>query len=291
MPSMPSSSGVQPPQMLAFLHIPKTAGITLAKLLEREYGFGSVFLIQPGPLLSGSVDRFLNMNDQERKKIRVVWGHFYFGIHSLLQRPCTYITILRDPIERVISHYYYVRRMPAHEEYPFARNLGLEEFVATGISKTIDNGQVRQLCGVPEAALGPRLESVSDDWLQQARNNLRDHFAVVGLTEEFDKTCLLLKHQFGWKNTFHYSANATGDRPQQDDVDASVIKLIRERNQHDCELYEYARQLFNAQLAKEPDTFNAELEAFRRKNRSYGRAYAFAADGWKRVVRTMRKAF
>ena len=44
--------------------------------------------------------------------MQVFKGHMPFGIHKRLPQDYTYITFLRDPIERVVSAYYFARNYP-----------------------------------------------------------------------------------------------------------------------------------------------------------------------------------
>jgi hypothetical protein len=43
--------------------------------------------------------------------------------------------------------------------------------------------------------------------LGAAKEHLRDRFAVVGLTEDFDRSALLTKHAFGWHTPFYVKEN------------------------------------------------------------------------------------
>ena len=91
-----------------FLHIPKCAGSTLSfEIIKKQFKPDQfIFFYDLGyPVV---VDRLKGMSRSEQEKIECVAGHLFFGIHRYyIARPTTYITILRDPVERVISHYYF----------------------------------------------------------------------------------------------------------------------------------------------------------------------------------------
>jgi hypothetical protein len=98
-----------------FLHIPKCAGTTLTEeIIKKQFKPPQLIIFYEGGT-QVLIDRLKKMPGKEQKKIKCIAGHFAFGIHRFYTaRPCTYITLLRDPVERVISHYYYVLRRNDH---------------------------------------------------------------------------------------------------------------------------------------------------------------------------------
>ncbi len=97
----------QPEQRIIFLHIPKTAGFTLQKIIERQYPPQSIYTLEPSNELE-SIREFQSLDPAQRAKTRLLKGHLNMGqkLHEYLPQPVTYFTILRDPVERVLSHYY-----------------------------------------------------------------------------------------------------------------------------------------------------------------------------------------
>src|SRR5438105_758705 len=71
------------------------------------------------------------LSKERLRKIRVFKGHMLFGLHEVLPQPATYITVLRDPIERTLSAYYFMRSYKLHPMYwKFKREKWtLEDFV------------------------------------------------------------------------------------------------------------------------------------------------------------------
>jgi hypothetical protein len=82
--------------------------------------------------------------------------------------------------------------------------------------------------------------------LARAKENLQNHF-VVGLTEEFDASLRLMSQRFGWNVKSYIKKNVTRQKPRNDTLDAETLGLLREANALDIELYQFARELFDAQ--------------------------------------------
>ena len=81
---------------------------------------------------------------------------------------------------------------------------------------------------------------VTEDDLARAKRNL-DRFLVIGLTERFDESFILIRRALGWRLPMYESA----ERQQggaSGTADSGAIELIRERNRFDLALYEHAAE-------------------------------------------------
>jgi hypothetical protein len=168
------------------------------------------------------------------------------GVHQFAPEPVRYFSIVRDPVDLVISWYYFVRRIdgPAQEAI-VEQDLSLEEFVASneywyGIPHT-NNLQTRMLSGVGNT-VSPG--NCTLDMLNSAKRNVDNDFAVVGLLERFDETLLLFRRELDWGLPIYVRRNSTSNRPAKSDLPSSTVDLIRERNALDLELYDYCREQF-----------------------------------------------
>ena len=83
------------------MHIPKTAGSTISSVLRRKYGLHDYFYLT-GVMASG-VQRFEALPASKRQSIRLFFGHAPLKTGLREADEATLITILRDPVRRVIS--------------------------------------------------------------------------------------------------------------------------------------------------------------------------------------------
>jgi len=258
-----------PEKCVIFLHIPKASGTTLRTIIDRQFHEGAILTIG-----GRSENEFKNVHKEEKARIRCLRGHIWFGVHEYLPQPSTYFTILRDPVDRIISYYYYVLQNPYH--YLFdevtSKNISLKDFVDSGISWEQSNGQTCLISGIEETISGTSYGNyghLSPDVLEIAKKNLQDYFTVVGLSERFDESLLLLKRTFGWKNIRYKKQNVNRKRLRKADIPNDTLRLIERYNELDIELYNFAKQLFERQIYQQGSSFQKDLRIFKSKNKLY----------------------
>lgn len=267
-----------------FVHIPKTAGLTLYDVLNREYGRRHIYTFAAGQQrIKASVEAFKGLPEVERARYQLLRGHVPFGLHPFVPHAYAYITLLRDPVKRIISHYYYVRGNPQHELHReiTSKRFRLEDYVSSGITTELDNDQTRMLSGVGDAV---PVGGVSRELLDQAIDNLEKAFCVVGLTERFDETLLLMKQQLQWRTYPVYTRqNVSRRESSPDPVSPATRHLIEKQNTLDCELYEVARKRFQDDVSRLDEEVAGRFHRLNRFYAPYGKGYTFGRTLWKRI--------
>lgn len=241
-----------------FLHIHKAAGTTLHRIVERQYDPAQVWSFDE----SHNFDDFQRLSEIQRAGIRMLKGHMIFGMHEWMPGESTYFTLLREPIERAISFYYWIRRNPHHHHYDLitSEDLSLEEYLETGQANMMDNGQTRMLAGVLQYEFP--FGECTEELLEAAKFNLTESFSVVGLVERFDETLLLLKRAFGWNDVYYAQQNVTRNRPGRGDLPQATLELLAEQNGLDLQLYGYAKELFGERVRQQGPLFPLEVKWF-----------------------------
>jgi hypothetical protein len=231
-------------EALIFLHIPKTAGTTLNRIIEWQYSPFAIFTMDPHRIRA-TPERFKRLPEDRRRRLRVVRGHMLYGIHEFLPQGATYITMLREPVARVLSAYYFVLRRPLNPLHRKVKRerLGIEECLRLFPGR--NNLQCRFISGIGDT-------SIDDERLLDiAKENLAKSFSVVGLSERFEESLILISKTFGWQVPFYKNQKVAKNRPT---VEPKLAELIREHNRLDVELYEFGKKLFEETLRKKQDT-------------------------------------
>jgi Galactose-3-O-sulfotransferase len=259
-----------------FLHIGKTAGTTMRRVLRRQFPASQTLLIRNRAIKERDPDAqglrreqtlrfFAEMPESERARARLILAHTVFGLHESVPGPSTYITMLRDPVSLTMSQFHYVVRNPNHPLHAEATAEGatLESYVTGGSALEADNSQVRAISGDLDTPFG----RCTLEMLDRAKRNVEERFSFVGLTERFDESLVLLRRTFGWKPPYYVAANVTPSS-RKAPVPQETRAIIEEMNALDRQLYDWAADRFARAIESSPG-FDEELHRFRRRNRRY----------------------
>jgi hypothetical protein len=217
-----------------FVHGSKTGGTTLRDVLRRQYGPDRVREVN-GYRLDAEARELAALPATTLAGIDAFYGHMPVGLAKLIACPCAYITLVRDPVERIISHYHWVLRTPSarlHDEV-VSRRMSLRSYVLESSgARFFNNGQTRIL-GAPSMVSAAAPTSAT---LGAAKRNL-DRFAVAGLTERFEESLLLMRRELGWRWPIYRSLNVSPRRPRAADLSGEDREAITECNRLDIDLH------------------------------------------------------
>ena len=204
--------------------------------------------------IRATAERFKRLPEARRRRLRVVRGHMLYGIHEFLPQGATYITMLRDPVARVLSAYYFILRRPLN---PLHRKLKKERLTVEDCLRLFPerhNLQCRFIAGVKNTAIA------DERLLDLAKENLTKSFSVVGICERFDESLMLIAKTIGWEVPFYENCKVSKTRPQ---INSSTVEMIRDHNRLDVELYEFSKGLFEESLQKKEVAVREGLAAVR----------------------------
>jgi hypothetical protein len=120
-----------------------------------------------------------------------------------------------------------------------------------------------------------RLRECADrESLEEAKLVLRDHVAVVGTTERFDESIVVMQHTLGLRRPVYVRRNV-GPAPRGP-LDPETHAAIEAHNLLDLELYAYANALLDAHIRRFGPRFQQDLNRFRRLNSVYAAVHRVA---------------
>ena len=240
-------------QSLLFLHQPKTAGSTLTGVFSNRFATEETLALYfgdpRGPDLNG---------------YRYVAGHLPISFAAQFQHPPYVVTFLRDPVERALSSYSYVRSLPpsyqppgvpyeggrnALESHARYRRLARESSIAELVTR--DPEIAREYLGNRQArSLSDPAVQAGDESVERALDGL-GRCDFVGVFERLDESADLLARRFGWRPLAPLPrVNVTTARVRLGEISPSALEALRELNTVDGELHRHAAERFDRQLAE-----------------------------------------
>lgn len=227
------------PTRLIFVHIPKSAGTSLMKSIAERVGDDDMHCILDKVGAKGYLHRNLEATAHAIRckpfGYRVYFGHFMAikyarcnGRGFARREGCCYATMLRDPLQRAMSHYHFWKRTDVSGHRIWERfikeNWSLERFL---LSDELCNLQSRFFWGFP----------------------LR-RFDMVGLAERYEESLTMLGRIFPpLSNLPSLTANVNPVRPDDGtyNIDLRLVDAFKQRNQLDYALYSTAVTMFEQQ--------------------------------------------
>lgn len=185
------------PKPALFLHIQKTARSSIVDLAREAYGSEEVVSHGDFRLPPPSLDALVDAKGDDSRglsKRAFISGHFGFGFAQSMMQGRYSFTFLRDPIERILSFYYFCRaRDPKeYEIYALTQDLTLDEFLQLGFERPsvkvcIWNNQAWQLANGYGHTNGRNILSYPpEEILKLALEHLK-LFSHVGFAETFEE--------------------------------------------------------------------------------------------------------
>jgi hypothetical protein len=220
------------------MHIGKTAGTSLQHALFEAMPDAAIF--------HDSLPNFDSASAAELAINDLVIGHFTYQHVAKLRPDRFLVTFLRDPVERVVSNYYFLRSVSPSSNYSeiaieAAKALTLRDFLLCdnpGVRMVTENSQAKWLA----YDIRPEHQGAIFDLRGQAERNLST-FDFVGIVEHFDASLAALSQQNGLALPIK-KLNVTASRLSEPAAASETIELIRRLNAVDIALYAAAKQHF-----------------------------------------------
>ncbi|MEL7357713.1 MAG: sulfotransferase family 2 domain-containing protein [Cyanobacteria bacterium J06560_6] len=293
---------------LVFLHIHKASGSSLLSILRQIYrrDHYEIYVRDGSRGVEQIEKRRKALNEliqvSQVKVPKVVSGHMGFGIHEYLQNEFKYFVFLRNPVQRVVSHFYEILKQDRYfkqelSSAPFETLSEMQvehfEYLASTCKPYgwSNNLMTRMIAGKEFSSW---LTGSSDDvacdesTLKIAKENLRH--CSIGITERFDESLIVMSRLFGWRNIYYRRENIGYNRLPLSKIPEATLRLIKSKNHLDLQLYAYAEQLFKEQITSFHELdLKKDLQLFRILNPLLGQANAFRESTMHKLLRVQTK--
>ncbi|XP_036336971.1 heparan sulfate 2-O-sulfotransferase pipe-like [Rhagoletis pomonella] len=287
--------------ILVFNRVPKTGSVQMIHLL-RQLGKVHSFEVEVDPqnggiraILSENEEKDLIENIAESEDGTVFVSHVNYLNFTKYEKPRPiYVNMVRDPVERVISWYYYIRSpwifVPKRRKSQ--REMPNPQWVNTEFDQCVLRGD--KVCTYIE---GSTLERVGDHRrqtlffcghnarkclpfntklpMQIAMRTVEEEYAVVGTWEDTNVTLSVLENYIpsyfrGAKNMYFMGMqnNIENHNPMKPEIGEDIKEMVRKNFTQEIEFYQFCRQRLHKQYfaikLKELMAVDKDLQKIRR---------------------------
>lgn len=252
---------------LFFLHIPKTAGLSLHWAMVNTFPLARLARVN-------SERELWTMPLSQVRDLCYLAGHVHYGFTKVFAREPFIFTFLRSPIERTISAYWHIRsENPDRFPDPAFRDIileckrrSLEEILLDGSSPSLtqlSNSQTWYLSGKEISSRSTNIAEIREgnlaDWyLDQSRNeptelsqddlerakHTLDNIPLFGLLEQMERSLDLFNRRLGFEPASMPRINRRKSGRTGTSLTSPALRRLNQLTAFDQRLYEYAHKRF-----------------------------------------------
>jgi hypothetical protein len=276
--------------MIIFLHIAKTAGTYIRESIFRQ----NVNVLIMKELLNryltdGYLSDYLNGDKKIKLHPEGLVGHIPHGVHKIFdidEDSVKYFTILRDPVQRWLSHFYYSQndlyiRNPRNEYTRLYKQSGysVDKFVRNCYEKNLNsNLMVRQISGAENIKLledlniRPYNRNLAGGALKTFWNMMMDISGVIGRSIRWTHSLRPLKFQSKGIGTHKKKEGVSGIR----NIMENLALNYRNRKNGRCD---YTLSVYAPVWTASEKYSNEQYRIFLKEAKNNLKRYAFIGTG------------
>lgn len=235
-------------KQLFFDHIPKSAGTSITNALENI--LGGIYRL---PEISNPHAAYVS-NANEKRSLA---GHIWFRPNETLNNNYYYCTVLRDPVDRFLSQYFFNKSIAAEllsekmfndprlsdPQVAAAVHLSLEDYLNSELPNLISTYTNIQAIHFAQRKCNQPRDLSEADLLAAAISSLED-YDLVGTFDQLQSFVNRVSDDFSRPYIELSRFKVTPNRKIAHEISASLIQKLKEANQVDTKLIDWAIQRF-----------------------------------------------
>jgi hypothetical protein len=226
----------RPDDLLVFFHPQRTAGMSLRRALIEVYGEAAVM----SPKTAPDYQHWNKLDEPGLAPYRVYCGHENY-VEKALARRMLPIGMVRDPVERLVSLYRYLRGRENHRLHRLARECDIEIFYRRAVDvmpRYVLDLQTRRLSGGTDAARAIEL--------------MRTRYLGVGTGEFMNEFVAELARSLRWPPGIAAPHRNKAQTPLDFEVTEGFREWVREFNAADSRVYQFVVAAWRGQGSSAP---------------------------------------
>ncbi|WP_156521132.1 sulfotransferase family 2 domain-containing protein [Magnetospirillum moscoviense] len=229
------ATGWRAARQIVVYHVSESGGTSLVGALDKLNGGRYRACVT-----RAEADQFAALDDAQRHDISLVHWHLPLPIRPLVSSSARIVSMVRDPVQRVVSHYYWQARHRG-QGVPWVSDqieagMSLRDWVDWLADREVD-----ALSNWITALEPPRADPQSAAGLLEAADR---HIDFLGITEFFDESLFILAALLGADRVPKWERAATGGPPKLSDLDPAIIRRIETITEADREFFHACRSRF-----------------------------------------------
>lgn len=220
---------------ILFHHIPKCGGSTIQSYLRKHYPQKVIFLTD-GFTPMQSVKYFKFLPEAGRHSYYLIAGHRTHELLNYVHPETIKLVCFRDPVDRIISHYFYVKQNKNHylHDRVVKSEIKLKDYASLSLSGELRNLYTTYFSGfsIQEAELKPELS------VYLAAKTILEQYNIIGFQDNLPELVKKIRNLAHLNQPFiNQFINKSASRPRLKEIDENAKKEIAKVNFMDIQLY------------------------------------------------------
>jgi len=227
--------------VIIFNHIPKTGGTSLLHFFQDIFGPDHCFRHRARDSKTDKYSPAIkDVPHEDRQKLRFVAGHFDYGNHRLFDAPCKYLSVLRDPVDRLISDYNYNRKAGRADLKEIASSMSLAEY----FRYKMDQPKSRLTYSAQVEFMTRRQTA------QEAKSVIRNRYLACCVLDQLNDLQRLLARLYDRPDLAPLTINKSQKPRAKPNIPEDLIAELKERCAEDYLLMDWVRARFENRYTK-----------------------------------------